>query len=184
MRCGAAAALLAAAALGPLAAPALGEQTTTQRFFAARLLEDDGTSREVRDLLRSERGFVDRRVTFRDLTGDDKRDAVVRVQSGGASGVVALYVLSTDTGRRRSDLEVVFRSQELLQAETRIRDGVLRYRSSRPQPGEELCCPSRVAESRLRWRERRHKLTVAERREIDADEPWPDAVSARRARAG
>jgi hypothetical protein len=174
MRRGAAATLLAAAALGLLAAPAGAEQTTTQRFFAARLLEDDGTSREVRDLLRSGRGFVDRRITFRDLTGDDKRDAVVRVQSGGAAGVVALYVLSTDTGRRGGGLQVVFRSQELLQAETRIRDGVLRYRSARPQPGDELCCPSRLAESRLRWRERRHKLTVAERREVPADEPWAD----------
>ena len=175
MRRGAAATLLAAAALGLLAAPAGAEQTTTQRFFAAHLLEDDGTSREVRDLLRSGRGFVDRRVTFRDLTGDDKRDAVVRVQSGGAAGVVALYVLSTDTGRRRSSgLQVVFRSQELLQAETRIRDGVLRYRSSRPQPGEEVCCPSRVAETRLRWREGRHRFTVAERRDIGVDEPWGD----------
>jgi hypothetical protein len=168
--------LLAAAALGLLAAPAGAEQTATQRFFAERLLQDDGTSREIRDLLRTGRGFVDRRVTFRDLTGDDKRDAVVRVQSGGAAGVVALYVLSTDTGRRGSGLKVVFRSQELLQAETRIRDGVLRYRSSRPQPGDELCCPSRLAETRLRWRERRHKLTVAERREIGPEEPWGDEL--------
>jgi hypothetical protein len=174
MRRGAAATLLGVTALALGSPPASAEQTTTQRFFADHLLQDDGTSREVRDLLRSRSGFVDRRVTFRDLTGDDKRDAVVRVQSGGAAGVVALYVLSTDTGRRQSGLEVVFRSQELLQAQTRIRDGVLRYRSARPQPGDELCCPSRVAESRLRWRERRHKLTVAERVEVGADEPWGD----------
>jgi len=176
MRSGAAT-LLAAAALGLLAAPAGAEQTATQQFFAARIIEDDGTSREVRDLLRSRSGFVDRRVTCRGLTGGDTRDAVVRVQSGGAAGVVALYVLSTDTGRRRSELKVVFRSQELLQAETRIRDGVLRYRSARPQPGDELCCPSRLAETRLRWRERRHRLTVAERREIDADQPWGDQLA-------
>ncbi len=70
-------------------------------------------------------------------------------------------------------------------AETRIRDGVLRYRSARPQPADELCCPSRFAETRLRWRDRRHRLTVAERREVGSDEPWGDeAVSARRARAG
>jgi hypothetical protein len=168
----AAAVLLAATALALAAAPAPAEQTTTQRFFAARLLEDDRTSREVQDMLRTGRGFVDRRITFRDLTGDDKRDAVVRVQSGGAAGTVALYVLSTDTGRRRGELEVVFRTQELLMAQMRIRDGVMRYRSARPQPADELCCPSRFAESRLRWRDARHRFTVAERREVAADEPW------------
>jgi hypothetical protein len=157
-------------------APAQAAQTTTQRFFAARLLEDDRTSREIREMLRSGRGFVERRVVFRDLTGDDKRDALVRVQSGGAAGTVALYVLSTDTGRRRGELKVVFRSQELLLAETRIRDGVLRYRSARPQPADELCCPSRFAETRLRWRERRHRLTVVERREVDAGSPWGDQL--------
>jgi hypothetical protein len=159
------------------APPAGAEQTTTQRFFAERLLADSGTSDEIRDLLRSRQGFVERRVVFRDLTGDDKADAVVRVQSGGAAGAIALYVLSTDTGRRGSGLQVVFRSQELLQAETRIRDGVLRYRSSRPQPGDEVCCPSRVAETRLRWRERRHRFTVAERRDVGADEPWGDQAA-------
>ena len=69
---------------------------------------------------------------------------------------------------KNSGLKVVFRSQELRRAQTRIRDGVLRYRSARPQPGDELCCPTAVAETRLRWRERLHEFTVAERREIAA----------------
>jgi hypothetical protein len=176
MRRGVAVTLLCGAAVAAVPASAPAEQTATQRFFAARVLEDDGTSREIRDLLRTGRGFVDRRVAFKDLTGDRKRDAVVRVQSGGAAGAVALYVLSTDTGRRRSELEVVFRSQELRRAQTRIRDGVLRYRSARPQPGEEPCCASRMAESRLRWRERRHRFEVVERREVGADEPWGDQL--------
>ena len=46
----------------------------------------------------------------------------MRVQSGGAAGAVALYVFSTDTGKKNSGLKVVFRSQELVRAETRIRD--------------------------------------------------------------
>ena len=170
--------LLAAAGLAlAAAAPAGAAQTTTQRFFTERLLADEDTSREVRDLLQTRSGFVARDVTFRDLTGDEKADAVVRVDSGGAAGVVAVYVFSTDTGRRRAPLEVVFGSQELLQAETRIRDGVLRYRSARPQPGDEVCCPSRLAESRLRWRERRHRFDVVERREVGPDDPWGDEVS-------
>jgi hypothetical protein len=169
----AAALALAAAGLGTASVPAGAEQTTTQRFFAGRLMADERTSREVEDMLRSGRGFVDRRVV-RDLTGDGRADAVVKVQTGGAAGAVALYVFSTDTGRRGSGLEAVFRSQQLLQAETRIRDGVLRYRSARPARGEEVCCASRVAETRLRWREARHRFTVAERREIGAAEPWGD----------
>ena len=170
---------LALAAAGiALAAPAsaLGEQTATQRFFSERLQADKATTTEIKDLLRTRQGFVDRTVTFKDLTGDERADAIVRVQSGGALGAVALYVFSTDTGVKNSGLKVVFRSQELRRAQTRVRDGVLRYRSARPQPGDELCCPTAVAETRLRWRERRHELTVAERREIPPTDPWGDQL--------
>jgi len=173
-------ATLAVAAVAAVAlaapAPALAEQTATQRFFSERLQADKGTSREVKDLLRTRQGFVDRHVTFKDLTGDERADAIVRVQSGGALGAVALYVFSTDTGIRGSGLKVVFRSQELRRAQTRVRDGVLRYRSARPQPGDELCCPSAVSETRLRWRERRHVLTVVERRQIAPTDPWGDQL--------
>ena len=168
--------VLAAAGLALTAVPAPAAQTATQRFFSERLQADKGTSREVKDLLRTRQGFVDRTITFKDLTGDERADAVVRVQSGGADGAIALYVLSTDTGVKGSGLKVVFRSQELRRAQTRVRDGVLRYRSARPQPGDELCCPAAVAETRLRWRERLHTLTVAERREIPPGDPWGDQL--------
>ncbi|MEA2310881.1 MAG: hypothetical protein QOE28_849 [Solirubrobacteraceae bacterium] len=168
-----AAALLAALAV---AAPAGAAPTQTQQFFTQKLLADKGTSREVRDLLRSRAGFVDRSVKFADLTGDGKSDAVVRVQSGGVTGAVAVYVFSTDTGVKNGGLAVVFRSQELRRAETRIRDGVLRYRSARPAPGDEPCCPAAVAESRLRWRKVKHVFVVAERRQIAPSEPWGDQL--------
>jgi hypothetical protein len=172
-----AALLLAAAGLALAApAPALAEQSATQRFFSQRLQADKDTSSEIKDLLRTRQGFVDRTVAFKDLTGDDRADAVVRVQSGGAAGAVALYVFSTDTGAKNSGLKAVFRSEELRRAQTRIRAGVLRYRSARPEPGDELCCPSAVAESRLRWRDKLHKFTVAERREIAPSEPWGDQL--------
>ena len=177
MRQARAALALAAGLVIAAPAPALAAQTTTQRFFAERLIADHGTSREIRDLLRSKRGFVDRAVGFRDLTGDRRADATVRVQSGGASGAIAVYVLSTDTGRRGGGLQVVFRSEQLLRAQTRIRNGVLRYRSARPQPGDELCCPSRLSESRLRWRERRHFFSVIERREVGPLDPWGDQLA-------
>ena len=168
---------LAACGLALTAAPAPAAQTATQRFFAERLQADKGTSREVKDLLRTREGFVDRSPTFKDLTGDDRADAIVRVQSGGADGAIALYVFSTDTGVKNSGLKVVFRSQELRRAQTRVRDGVLRYRSARPQPGDELCCPTAVSETRLRWRERLHRLSVAERREIAPSDPWGDQTA-------
>jgi hypothetical protein len=168
---------LAFSGLALAAAPAPAAQTATQRFFAERLQADKGTSREVKDLLRTREGFVDRAPTFKDLTGDDRADAVVRVQAGGADGAIALYVFSTDTGVEDSGLKVVFRSQELRRAQTRVRDGVLRYRSARPQPGDELCCPTAVAETRLRWRERLHRFTVVERREVAPADPWGDQTA-------
>jgi hypothetical protein len=172
-----ASALAVAVAGLALAAPAASAaQSPTQRFFSEHLQADKGTSKEIKDLLRTSQAFVDRTVTFRDLTGDKRQDAVVRVQSGGADGAIALYVFSTDTGEKDSGLRVVFRSQELRRAQTRIRDGVLRYRSARPQPGDEVCCPTAVSETRLRWRERLHTFTVAERREIAPTDPWGDQL--------
>jgi hypothetical protein len=61
---------------------------------------------------------------------------------------------------------MVFRSERLLRAWTSVTGGVLSYRSARPQPGDELCCPARLAETRLRWDASRHLLRVASRREI------------------
>ena len=172
-----AALVLAAAGLALAApAPALAAQSATQQFFSQRLQADKDTSSEIKDLLRTRQGFVDRAVAFKDLTGDGRADAVVRVQSGGAVGAVALYVFSTDTGVKNSGLKAVFRSEDLRRAQTRIRDGVLRYRTARPQPGDEICCPTAVAESRLRWRDKLHKFSVAERREIAPTEPWGDQL--------
>jgi hypothetical protein len=164
--------ILAAAVALTAAAPASAAQTTTQQFFAARLQSDKNTSKEVKDLLRTHQGFVDKQVKFQDLTGDGKTDAVVRIQSGGATGAVALYVFSADTGKK--GLRVVFRSQGLERAETRIRDEVLRYRSARPAPGDEVCCPAALTESRLRWRDAKHRFTVVERRVVSPGAPWGD----------
>jgi hypothetical protein len=176
----AAAGLVLAAAglvLAAAAVPAGAEPTATQRFFTERLLADKGTSSAIKSLLRSGDAFVDRSVRFKELTGDDRADAVVRVQTGGASGTIALYVLSTDTGHGKSaPLSVVFRTQSLERAQTRIRDGVLRYRTARYAAGDELCCPTAMAESRLRWREARHRFTVVERRLVAPADPWGDQL--------
>jgi hypothetical protein len=163
-RLGAPAAVAAAALL--LAAPAGAAQTQSQRFFAEKLLADRGTSSAVKDLLRAGGGFVDRSVAFRDLTGDDREDAVVRVQSGGVGGAVAVYVFSTDTGEEASELTMVFAAQRLQRGRTSVRDGVLHYRTALPDPGDEPCCPARVVETRLRWDPEDHRLRVDERYEV------------------
>ena len=79
---------------------------------------------------------------FRDLTGDKRDDAVVRVHSGGAAGVVAVYVFST-ANRKSGKLRAVFRSESLMRASTRVLKGVASYRTARYDPGDELCCPAR-----------------------------------------
>ncbi len=149
-----------AALLG--AAPASAQKTQSQTFFEQRLLADRLTSKEIKTLLRSGGGFVDRGVVFRDLTGDKRDDAVVRVHSGGAAGVVAVYVFST-ANRKRGKLRAVFRSQSLMRASTRVLKGVLSYRTSRYEPGDELCCPARITQSTLGWNAGERRLRVRER---------------------
>jgi hypothetical protein len=160
--------LRAAVAAAILAAPwcaagaAAAAQDQTQQFFEQRLLADRHTSSAIKTLLRSGGGFVDRGVAFRDLTGDKRDDAVVRVQSGGAAGAVAVYVFST-ANRKGGKLRVIFRSQKLMRASTRVVEGDLVYRTARYDPGDELCCPARVTDSTVGWSAREHRMRLRER---------------------
>lgn len=163
---------LALAALLVSAGLANGAQTRSQRFFTEKLLDDRATSSRIKSLLRSGGGFVDRSIAFRDLTGDRKTDAIVRVQSGGASGAVAVFVFSTAGGK---ELRAVFRSQNLTRASTHFpKRTVLVYRTSRYAAGDELCCPSRIIETRLRWDREDKRFRVSERDELSpAASPTP-----------
>jgi Ni/Co efflux regulator RcnB len=160
--------LRAAVAAAILAAPwcaagaAAAAQDQTQQFFEQRLLADRHTSSAIKTLLRSGGGFVDRGVAFRDLTGDKRDDAVVRVQSGGAAGAVAVYVFST-ANRKGGKLRAIFRSQRLMRASTRVLKGVVSYRTSRYAPGDELCCPSQVSQSTLAYDRDARRMRVKER---------------------
>jgi hypothetical protein len=157
---------LAGALAAVAAAPAAAEQTPAQRFFAERLIADVKTAPAIKVLLQSGGGLVDRAPVFRDLTGDGRPDAVVRVHSGGAAGVVAVYVFSTDTGVAGAQLTPVFRAQSLRRAATRVRAGTLRYRDSRYAEGDDVCCPTRQVDTMLRWDARRHRFRVAVRRDV------------------
>lgn len=167
--------LLVAVAAAILAAPwgaaTAAAQDQTQQFFEQRLLADRETSAAIKTLLRSGGGFVDRGVGFHDLTGDKRDDAVVRVQSGGAAGAVAVYVFST-ANRKGGKLRVIFRSQSLMRASTRVVKGVLSYRTARYEPGDELCCPARLTQSTLAWSARERRMRVRERVTF---EPPPEA---------
>ena len=134
----------------------------TQQFFEQRLLADKQTSKAIKDLLRSGGGFVDKGVVFRDVTGDKRDDAVVRVQSGGVNGVVAVYVFST-ANKKGGKLRAIFRTQRLTRASTRVLKGVVSYRTSRFEPGDELCCPSHLTQSTLAYDKAAHRMRVKER---------------------
>ena len=153
---------LAAAALLATTVPAgaAAAPTRSQTFFAERLLQERKVAPAVKELLRSGGGFVDRRIAFRDLTGDDRDDAVVRVNTGGADGVVAVYVLSTDVARPDGALRVVHRAQRLRRGWARAAGGVLSVRTSRYVTGEDPCCPSETIEREYRWVPDRHRFEV------------------------
>ena len=156
------AAVLAALWVAASAGTASAQKNQSQTFFEQRLLEDGLTSKPIKALLRSGGGFVDRRVVFRDLTGNKRDDAVVRVHSGKAAGVVAVYVFST-ANRKGGRLRAIFRSQSLMRASTRVLKGVASYRTSRYEPGDELCCPSRLTQSTLGWVADERRFRVRER---------------------
>ena len=156
-------AALIAAGVAAAAAPAPAAPTRPQLFFKDKLLNDRLTTASVKTLLRSGGGFVVKQVVFKDLTGDEKSDAILRVHSGGAAGVVAVYVFSTDTGRDDDQLRMVFNSQKLRRASTAVADGVLTYRTARYAAGDDPCCPSQIVESTTEWDDDRHRLTVSGR---------------------
>ena len=167
------AALVAAALWAPAAASAKDQ---TQQFFEQKLLADKRTSKAVKELLQSGGGFVDKSVVFRDVTGDKRDDAIVRVNSGGANGDIAVYVFST-ANKKGGKLKVIFRSQTLIRASTRVHKGVVTYQTARYEPADELCCPSNVTESTLGWDKATGRMKVV-KRETFAPPPEAQAPAA------
>jgi hypothetical protein len=155
------AAFVAAALLGWVGTDSAAAKDQTQQFFEQRLLADKKTSKTIKELLQRG-GFVDKRVAFKDVTGDKRDDAIVRVNSGGANGAVAVYVFST-ANKKGGKLKAIFRSQKLMRASTRVRKGVVTYQTARYEPGDELCCPSHVTESTLGWDKAKRRMKVVKR---------------------
>ena len=145
--------------------PAHAAPSRSQTFFRAQVLADNRTSDEIVDLLRAG-GFVDRNITFDDLTGDGRQDAVVRVTTGGAAGIVALYVFSTDGKKQSKTLRVAFRRQQLIRGSTRVRGHRLSYRTRSYAAGDELCCPSETFEYDVTWDDEAGRFRGGARKDV------------------
>jgi hypothetical protein len=148
---------LAALALPAAAAAQSPPPMTPQALFEGIILADTHTTAPVANLLRGDAAHITSRPTFADLTGDDREDAVVSVHSGGAAGVVAVYVLSAD-GTRSGRLRVVFHSQSLYRARARVAGAVLTVAQPDYARGDDLCCPAARIDRDYAWDEGRHRL--------------------------
>jgi hypothetical protein len=133
-----------------LAGGSTAKPSKSQELFRKTLLADEKTTSGVKRLLR-EGGFVAPDMQFGDVTGDDRSDAVVLVDSGGAAGAVALYVFSTHGKPADSALRAVYRSQSLYRASAEISAGTLILRVPRYEKGDDLCCPAHEVQRVYAW---------------------------------
>src|SRR6476619_1508446 len=111
-------ALPAAAAAAQTAPP----EQTPQQLFEQAIVQDTGTTPQIRTLLQTDAGFV--APAFADVTADGQRGALVQVRMPGAAGTVAAYALSTD-GTSDGRLRTIFRSQVLYRATAAVAGGAL-----------------------------------------------------------
>ena len=99
---------------------------------------------------------------FRDVTGDKRDDAVVRVHSGGVNGVVAVYVFST-ANKKGGKLRAIFRTQSLMRASTRVLKGVVSYRTARYDPATSSAARRASPSRRSPTTRHEHRMRVKER---------------------
>lgn len=122
-----------------------------QKFFRDALIKDTKTSGAIRDMLTSNAAIVDPTSPYADLTGDGKSDAIVRIHSAGAAGVIAVYVFSTD-GNSKGTLRAVFRSQQLDSAVTDVTSGQdLVIDTPKYAAGDDVCCPAQLTHRVYAW---------------------------------
>ena len=174
------AALAVLALVAVPAAPAAAEQTRPQKLFRGLLLDDPNVSKEIKQLLRKGGGgFVDRNIRFGDLTGDTRDDAVVLVNQGGTAGRVAIYIFSShrkrrDDGAGGNELRIQYKNQNLHRARASVKkmsterpQGAVVYSTPVYDPGDELSDPGARRVVEVRWRPRRTRFGVADRRTVD-----------------
>ena len=146
-----------------LAAPASAKLTPAQKLFRDKLLASKAVAHSVKVTLKKG-GFVSKDILIADLTGEGKSDAVVTVDSGGASGIIALYIFSSGSG---DDLNIVYRNQRLYRADAHINPGPsLVYLLPSYKDGDEVCCPASYRETTLKWSAKTKRFGVSQRRTV------------------
>ena len=160
------------------AVPAAAEETRAQKLFRNRLLNDREVSTDVKRVLRNG-GFVDRDIRFGDLTGDGKSDALILVNQGGSSGRIALYVFSShkprnDDGGGGDELRIRYKAQRLYRARASLKApsserprGAVVYKTPVYDPGDQLNDPGATRITEVRWRARRSRFGLEDRRVVD-----------------
>jgi len=141
--------------------------TKSQALFEKTLLADAKTTADVKKLLGDGGGFVAPDITFEDLTGDGRSDAIVLVDTGGVGGAVALYVFSTDGEPAESDLRVVYRSQRLYRASAEVVNAELLLSAPRFVEGDDVCCPAKIVQRTYVWSPGSKTLRQRSSEEVD-----------------
>jgi hypothetical protein len=162
-----AAMLLSATGLLLVSAGSGAEPSKSQTLFRKLLLEDAKTTTAIKTLLDKGGGMIAPEIEFVDLTGDERSDAVVSVDSGGAAGAIGIYVFSTHGRPKDSDLRAVYRSQRLYRANPQVSDGRLLVQTPRFARGDDLCCPAKVVERTYSWSADANTLVKRATREFD-----------------
>jgi hypothetical protein len=162
------AALALALAVAASAGPAAAQRATTgtpQALFTRLIVQDAGAAKEIRDALKAHRVFVDSDVTFADLTGDGRQDAIALVDSGGAGGAIAVFVFSADGAKA---LRPIYRSQRLFRALASTEGSTVLVRTPRYGPADDLCCPPAFVQRSLTWSAGTHRLVLRSTQTVPA----------------
>lgn len=170
-------AVAAAAGLGlavlasPVTAQTAAPVQTPQQLFTRLVLADGGATRAIRSGLKARRLSVDPAVEFADLTGDGKPDAIVRVQTGGAAGAIAVFVFSAvgvkPDAKGNVTLRAIYRSQSLYRATVRRRGATLLVLTPAYAPGDSVCCPRQETERTLTYSARAGRIVLRASRRVD-----------------
>jgi hypothetical protein len=158
---------LALSAVLALSSGSSAEPTKSQELFTKTLLDDAKTTTAIKKLLTDGGGFVAPDIVFSDITGDERSDALVLVETGGLAGAVAFYVFSTDGEAADSPLRAVFRSQRLYRASVEPAAGTLKLRTPKFAQGDDVCCPSKIGQREYTWSTSAKTLQVQDSIEFD-----------------
>lgn len=139
-------------------------------LFKGLIRADRQTTPAIAQGLKAGRLFVDPAITFADLTGDGKQDAIATIDTGGAAGGVAVYVFSGD-GVTGGALRAVYRSQSLYRATIRVQGTTLLVRTPDYQAGDELCCAKQLIERTLTWSPTARRVLLRSTRRVDVPVP-------------